>query len=105
MPVSSIPPVQPSSEPVEDNLEEFIEKATVDLFEMLAEAEKVEDVPEPEPEPEFREQAIVPTEDVGPRFTPVDQPLAQPVVSKPAAVLQPAPKRHPRNIPKFSRTK
>ena len=48
-------------------------------------------------------EEIVPTEDPGPRFV-------EPVAPTPAPAVTPAPqpvapRRHPRNIPKFSRTK
>jgi hypothetical protein len=93
----------PSAEPVKDNIEEFIEEVTTDLFERLAEAEKIED----KPEPIFREETIVPTDDVGPRFVEVERtPTAIPASApKPVTTPQPMSKRHPRNIPKFSRTK
>jgi hypothetical protein len=48
-------------------------------------------------------EEIVPTEDPGPRFV---EPAAPSPAPAPAPSPQPvAPKRHPRNIPKFSRTK
>jgi hypothetical protein len=98
-PLAPIPP----AEPVKDNIEGFIEEVTTDLFERLAEAEKIED----KPEPIFREETIVPTDDVGPRFVEVEKPPAVTPAPAPksATVPQPVPKRHPRNIPKFSRTK
>jgi hypothetical protein len=98
-----IAPTKPPVDVVEDNIDEFTEEATAEIFEMLAEAEKVED----EPEVPFREESIIPTDDVGPRFVEVEKkPVAKtaPVVQSPSTP-QPVPKRHPRNIPKFSRTK
>lgn len=48
----------------------------------------------------FIEETIIPTEDPGPRFMVVED--SQPPLETPPAVIK-APKRHPRNIPKFSR--
>ena len=54
----------------------------------------------------FSVPEIIPTEDSGPCFVEVKEP--EPVSSKQvvlqtsAPILQPPPKRHPRNIPKFS---
>ena len=59
--------------------------------------ETVEEVA-PTPVP-FVEETIIPTEDPGPRFVVVE--TSQPPIEAPPAVLK-APKRHPRNIPKFS---
>jgi hypothetical protein len=55
-------------------------------------------------------ESIVPTEDAGPRFVekPVEvvkQEPAPEIVSSSAPVLPHPPKRHPRNIPKYSRHK
>jgi hypothetical protein len=91
------------SEIVEDFSQNFVEEEETEFFEMLKEAEKAVDVPEPV----FRELSIAPTEDLGPRFVPSAQlPTPQPATPpKSAEVPQPVPKRHPRNIPKFSRHK
>ena len=66
-------------------------------------------VPAPEPMPVVIE-SIVPTEDVGPRFVekPVEEAKPDPtpeIVRSSAPVLLHPPKRHPRNIPKYSRHK
>lgn len=46
---------------------------------------------------------IAPTEDPGPRYVePSPEPPAKPVA---APKLNPPPKRHPRNVPRFSRLK
>jgi hypothetical protein len=66
-------------------------------------------VPPPVPMPVVIE-SIVPTEDAGPRFVekPVEVVKQEPtpeIVSSSAPVLPHPPKRHPRNIPKYSRHK
>jgi hypothetical protein len=96
------PPVK-ISEIVEETPQNFVEREETEFLEMLIEAEKAVDVPEPV----FRELSIAPTEDLGPRFVPPAQlPTPQPKAApKSAEVSQPVPKRHPRNIPKFSRYK
>ena len=77
----------------QDNLEEFLEVTANDTFEMIKlMEEKVETA-------NFVEECIVPTEDPGLRFIPVSDPVATPV-----KIREAVPKRHPRNIPKFSRT-
>jgi hypothetical protein len=55
------------------------------------------------PSKPFVEETIVPSEDVGPRFVKEVEP--PPAIEKVAPKLSVAPKRHPRNIPKFSRHK
>jgi hypothetical protein len=66
-------------------------------------------VPPPAPMPVVIE-SIVPTEDAGPRFVekPVEEVKQEPtpeIVSSSAPALLHPPKRHPRNIPKYSRHK
>lgn len=51
----------------------------------------------------FVEEMIVPTDDLGPRF--VEEPVTPTPEPQKVPELQPAPKRHPRNVPKFSRTR
>lgn len=51
----------------------------------------------------FVEESIMPTQDLGPRFT--EEVPEERVQTKKAPELKPAPKRHPRNVPKFSRTR
>ena len=58
---------------------------------------------EPVSAPVFIEEMIVPSEDIGPRFI-------EEVPELPAKVIKPVelakkPKRHPRNVPRFSRTR
>jgi hypothetical protein len=89
--------------PVEENLDEFVEEETTNFFEMLSEAEKIVEQP---PAPVFRELSIIPSEDLGPRFVEAQPPAPQPQqktkLNPPREVPQ---KRHPRNTPRFSRTK
>lgn len=84
--------------------QEVFETQTLDEMlesvEEVIEAENEAESPVILPEP-FIEPTIAPTEDLGPRF------LETPLPEKPKEVkppeLKPAPKRQPRNIPKFSR--
>lgn len=91
------------------SLEEFLDESAREMIEIISQAEE-----EPEAKVEQRVATplpvvlseITPTEDVGPRFveeTPT--PPSQVVVASPTPKLQAPPKRHPRNIPKFSRYK
>lgn len=60
-----------------------------------------EEIPIVENKPTF---SIVPTEDPGPRFVPVEEiPQSSPPVAPTPSVKR--PKQHARNVPKFSRTK
>lgn len=80
----------------EAKVNEFLEEVATEMFETISQAEE-----EPKPETKkFVEEAITPSEDPGPRF--VETPVEAPPVKKPEAKPV-APKRHPRNIPKFSR--
>ena len=49
----------------------------------------------------FVEEKITPSDDAGPRFTE-ETPT---VTLRKAPALEPKPKRHPRNVPRFSRTR
>ena len=74
-------------------VEKFLDVMAAEVFETI---EKVEEKQEEQILPE-----IIPTEDPGPRF------VETPVVEKqpePVKVEVKQPKRHPRNIPRFSRT-
>ena len=77
---------------------------TLKVTEVTHEIIMEEPVDEVKSEP-FVEQTIVPTEDPGPRFLDAPEESALAPEPKEAPTLQPAPKRHPRNIPKFSRTR
>jgi len=84
------------------------EQVLVEATETLEVTEEVQEIIMEEPVAEvksepFVEQTIVPTEDSGPRFLEVP-PAAAPEPKK-TPELKPAPKRHPRNVPKFSRSR
>jgi len=116
---SFIPPSKPKEEKVE--VEELREKNATEMFETISRIEEETKVGTPV-EPEVAPipvviDSIVPTEDVGPRF--VEETPPKVVVAKPEApvIASPTqtpsavpqlthpPKRHPRNIPKYSRYK
>jgi hypothetical protein len=80
------------------------ESETLELSEEIKEVLQGEptEVLAPEPAP-FVEETIVPMEDFASRFT--EEPEAPPPQPKKAPELQPGLKRHPRNVPKFSRTR
>lgn len=89
------------------SIEEFLDANAREMFETISRKEE-----EAEAKLEITEAIaplpveIAPIEDAGPRFvektiTPAPQPPA-PVATP---LLQPPPKRHPRNTPKFSRHK
>jgi hypothetical protein len=82
----------------EKEIQEFLDVAATEMFETISREEEkaVEEKPFIAPE-------ITPTPDAGPRFLPKEE---QPAAKAPQAPPQPvAPRRHPRNVPKFSRTK
>ncbi len=83
------------------SVEEFLDESATEMFETISRTEKEAEAPLPVILPE-----ITPTEDVGPRFVE-EPPTSTPKVATPPATphLQPPPKRHPRNVPKFSRFK
>jgi hypothetical protein len=91
---------KPKTEEVE--IEKFVDEVATEMFETISRIEE-------EPVPAIIE-SIVPTEDVGPRFVeePAKEVIAPTAVAS-APVSAPAPqqlthppKRHPRNIPKFT---
>ena len=90
----------------ETKVEELLDEVATEMFETISHKEEEKpQAPLPVVLP-----PIVATEDAGPRF--VEQqppaPAPQPKAPQPKAAapkLQPPPKRHPRNIPKFSRYK
>jgi outer membrane biosynthesis protein TonB len=87
----------------ETQLSEFLDEVATEMFETISQKEE-EALPEPEPvEKPFVEESIIPTEDPGPRFIP--EPTPPPVTKAPEPPKPVAPRRHPRNIPKFSRYK
>jgi hypothetical protein len=85
-------------------LEEFLDVAATEVFESISQKEE-EASEEKQAEKPFVEEIIVPTEDLGPRFLEKEEEPAPAPQPKPAPELKPAPRRHPRNVPKFSRTR
>ena len=86
------------------SVEEFLEDSVKEIFEDLPEVvEELEEKSKVVETPPFVPMEIVPTEDAGPRF--VEEPVTPVATPTPTPQLQPPPKRHPRNIPKFSRYK
>ena len=84
-----------SEEPKEENTEnQEIER----FLETMVE-ETIENAVEREVEETFLE--IAPTQDPGPRF--IETPVAEEKPALPEVEVK-GPKRHPRNIPRFSRT-
>lgn len=92
-------------------VEELLEETTAEMFETISRIE--EEVKAEEPKAEavpprqvvtFIPEEIIPTEDAGPRFVDTTPPPpAKPKVEAPA--LKAPPKRHPRNVPRFSARK
>jgi hypothetical protein len=91
------------------SVEEFLDSHAREMFETISQTEE-------EPEAKVKEKTeaplpvilpeITPTEDVGPRFVEEPSTPSPQVVTPPAtSQIQPPPKRHPRNVPKFSRFK
>lgn len=83
-----------AAETDEAKVEEFLEDVTQEMLETISLAEDTKP---------FVPQEITPTPDPGPRF--LEQPPVEKTPVVPAPQLQPAPRRHPRNVPKFSRVK
>lgn len=97
-------------------VEELLEETTAELFETISQIEeevkvekpkaeepKAEVIP-PRPAVKFIPEEIIPTEDAGPRFVDTTPPpAAKPKAEAPA--LKAPPKRHPRNVPRFSARK
>lgn len=89
---------KPKEESTEqEEIEQMLDVLAQDTFEEISKKEELVVT--------FIPQEIVPTEDVGPRFVEETPAPPTPVVQQSAQKLQPPPKRHPRNIPKFSRYK
>jgi hypothetical protein len=81
----------------EIEIEELVESVATEMFETISLKEEA-----PTKEEAFIAPSITPV-DSGPRFLPMEEP---PTPSTQKAPPQPvAPRRHPRNVPKFSRTK
>ena len=93
----------PEAEEGTASVEILLDENAAEVFETTSQTDSVTETKLVETAP-FVEQEIIPTEDVGPRF--VEELL--PPSHAPNAVapkLENPPKRHPRNIPKFSRFK
>ncbi len=87
----------------EAELAEFLDEVATEMFETISRKEE-EEQPEPtKVEQPFVAPSVIPTEDPGPRFIPEPEPT--PVAKAPEPPKPVAPRRHPRNIPKFSRYK
>lgn len=110
----------PEEEEETKSIEEFLDASAREMFETISREEeeaeeeevKVEAVveqvtPTPPPKPmSVILPEITPTDYVGPRFVEETvAPAPKPQAPAPAPQLQPPPKRHPRNVPKFSRHK
>jgi hypothetical protein len=96
------PGFTPEPETKEAAVAEFPEETATETLE--AATQKEETVEESKPvEAPFVVESITPTEDPGPRFVP--EPKPTPVAKDPEPPKLVAPRRHPRNIPKFSHHK
>lgn len=79
-----------------EEVEQMLDEIAQETFENLSKEE--------EAAPVFIPQEVVPTDDVGSRF--LDRlPEVKAEAPAPTLQLKAPPKRHPRNIPKFSRHK
>jgi hypothetical protein len=86
----------------EAQLSKFLDEAATEMLETISQKEEEQPEP-PKVEQPFVAPSIIPTEDPGPRFIPEPEPTS---VAKPPESPKPvAPRRHPRNVPKFSRYK
>jgi hypothetical protein len=102
---------KPAEEVTEkEQIEGFLDAVATETFETISRVEEEVEVEEPKvvaPPPKkvtFIPEEIIPTEDAGPRFVEAaPQPVPQPKVEAP--VLKAPPKRHPRNVPRFSARK
>jgi hypothetical protein len=91
-------------------VEAFLEAAADEILTQAEPEPKVKETPAPAP---VVIESIIPTEDVGPRFVETLKSEAKEaaeqlpaVTAKPTPAIRPhPPKRHPRNIPKYSRYK
>lgn len=98
-------------------VEELLEETTAEMFETISRIEEEVKVEEPkakEPKAEavpprqvvkFIPEEIIPTEDAGPRFVDTTPPPPPAKPKAEAPTLKAPPKRHPRNVPRFSARK
>lgn len=80
----------------QEEIEQMLDVLAQETFEEISQKEEIA--------PVFVPQEIIPTDDAGPRFLDLEVP-ATPEAARPEPQLKTPPKRHPRNIPKFSRFK
>ena len=85
-----------------ENLETQSLEELLEPVQEVIEAEDKAESPVIAPRP-FVEEAITPTEDAGPRFLKEEVAPTPPPAKVQPPELKPAPKRQPRNVPKFSR--
>ena len=93
----------PGTEEETVSIEGLLDENAAEMFETISQTDPVAETTPVEVAP-FVEQEIIPTEDVGPRFVE-ELPPPPHTPNAVAPKLQNPPKRHPRNIPKFSRFK
>jgi hypothetical protein len=97
---------KPAEEVAEkEQIEEFLDVVATEMFETISQVEEeVKEKTPPTPRVSAPQvvESIIPVDDTGPRFTEVtpEPEVVQPVVA--AAPKVHPPKRHPRNIPKFT---
>jgi hypothetical protein len=87
--------------------EELVEEVTETLQEVIDEEVLLEVTPvetkTKQPTQVFIEESIIPTEDLGVRFVEDVKKPSTPAITP--REEEPKPKRHPRNTPRFSRTR
>jgi hypothetical protein len=104
---------KPAEEVTEEvKVEELLEEVATEMFEtILQKEEEVKEEPTPQPKVSAPVviESIIPVEDAGPRFVDVEpekEPEQAVKVTSPTPPRTPRnvhpPKRHPRNIPKFT---
>lgn len=95
-----------SSKP-QPEVSEKVSNISAELEKAAEEKDEVLPVVFDEPEPVFVEKSITPMPDPGPRFLDKEPPAPEPPTTQaPGVPLEQPPKRkHPRNVPKFSRYK
>jgi hypothetical protein len=104
---------KPAEEVTEEaQLSEFLDEVATEMFETISQKEE-EAKEEPAPQPKVSTpviiESILPVEDVGPRFVDVEpeeelKQATKATTPTPAPAPRNAhpPKRHPRNVPKFT---
>jgi hypothetical protein len=104
---------KPAEEVTEEvKVEELLDEVATEMFETISQKEeevKEEPAPQPKVSTPVIIESITPVEDAGPRFVEVE-PEKEPEQAVKATSAAPArtprnvhpPKRHPRNVPKFT---